>query len=468
MNAKISLPDLASTMSEDTGYDYETCEKFLKGLFATVADALIAGENVKIKGLGTFKSTEVDQRKSVNVNTGEEMLIPGHRKVSFTPDKSMAEAVNAPFSMFEPVELADDVSEEMLDMETTPSETPESALPEQTDNDEALPDNDYAQNDSPALTDSHEDSPEADTPAQNSVCEPEDSNEHTPINNTPINNNTPSPRPEPVKPELTQDSASSTTQPDTAPQTRTTTATAKPNEEKVTKVKIVGPVITQTETPHNYPRYTAEAHHASGRSLFRKGIFIGAVCAICIAAIFVAAWRIVLPDSFTNATSALIPHKSEETAQLRQQPTHNGLSSQTVDANKAPAATTAAADTTDLSAAEQNTLAASDNKEDQIKLPEVLSDADNTTAPSQTKEKYDKISKTRYLTTMAREYYGDYNLWPYIYDANKSLGHPDRIRPGTKIRIPSVQELGIDPKDPATIRKAKNRGIQIYKKYRNR
>lgn len=67
---------------------------------------------------------------------------------------------------------------------------------------------------------------------------------------------------------------------------------------------------------------------------------------------------------------------------------------------------------------------------------------------------------------MAREYYGNYHLWPFIYDYNKGLGHPDRIRPGTRIMVPTPKTLGIDPTDPAIIKKAKNRGIEIYNRYR--
>ena len=79
---------------------------------------------------------------------------------------------------------------------------------------------------------------------------------------------------------------------------------------------------------------------------------------------------------------------------------------------------------------------------------------------------YDTITKTRYLTTMAKEHYGNYHLWPYIYEENKSiLGHPDRIRPGTRVRIPSLEKYGIDPKNPDDIAKAKKKGVQIYAKW---
>lgn len=78
---------------------------------------------------------------------------------------------------------------------------------------------------------------------------------------------------------------------------------------------------------------------------------------------------------------------------------------------------------------------------------------------------YDKITKTRYLTTMAKDHYGNYHFWPYIYQANPGLGDPDRIRPGTKIKIPSLASIGANPKNPADVKAAKALGTKIYSRY---
>ena len=93
MNQKITFPELVSAISESTGFSKYISEEFLKELFALVASKLVEGENVKIKKLGTFKVIDVDARKSVKVGTGEEIEIPEHRKISFTPDKELAEAI---------------------------------------------------------------------------------------------------------------------------------------------------------------------------------------------------------------------------------------------------------------------------------------------------------------------------------------------------------------------------------------
>ena len=114
MNSKITLVELARLMAQATSSTSRVCELFLRELFTTVSQALIDGENVKVKGIGTFKVTAVKPRKSVNVTTGDPMEIKGYNKVSFTPDKKLAEALNQPFAQFETVFLNDEVSDEKL------------------------------------------------------------------------------------------------------------------------------------------------------------------------------------------------------------------------------------------------------------------------------------------------------------------------------------------------------------------
>lgn len=97
-----------------------------------------------------------------------------------------------------------------------------------------------------------------------------------------------------------------------------------------------------------------------------------------------------------------------------------------------------------------------ENADTDIAVPTEASDA----------VEYDTITKTRYLTTMAKDHYGNYHLWPYIYMENqKFLGHPDRIKPGTKIVIPRLSKYGVDPKNPKDIEIAKKKGIEIYSRF---
>lgn len=79
---------------------------------------------------------------------------------------------------------------------------------------------------------------------------------------------------------------------------------------------------------------------------------------------------------------------------------------------------------------------------------------------------YDTIGKARYLTTMAKDHYGNNKFWPYIYEENKDhIGHPDRIRPGTPIVIPKLSKYGVDPSNPDDAEKANKMGVEIYARY---
>lgn len=79
---------------------------------------------------------------------------------------------------------------------------------------------------------------------------------------------------------------------------------------------------------------------------------------------------------------------------------------------------------------------------------------------------YDKIGRDRFLTTMAKEYYGNPDFWSYIYEANSHrFGHPDRIKPGTSVIIPNLDRYGVDPKNPADVEKAKSLAREIYARY---
>ena len=130
MNTKITFVELVDMIAESTSTTKRVCELFVKELFATVSQALIDGETVKIKGIGTFKVTQVKPRKGVDVNTGEPIQIDSHNKLTFTPDKSLADAINQPFAQFETVTLDDDVTDEKLAAidEEHPSVMPETPV----------------------------------------------------------------------------------------------------------------------------------------------------------------------------------------------------------------------------------------------------------------------------------------------------------------------------------------------------
>lgn len=98
MNEKILTADLVNAVAELTAIPKNRCDDFVKAFFDAIANALAIDGIVKVKGLGTFKLISVEERKSVNVQTGAEMIIPAHAKVSFTPDKVLKDEINKPYA----------------------------------------------------------------------------------------------------------------------------------------------------------------------------------------------------------------------------------------------------------------------------------------------------------------------------------------------------------------------------------
>ena len=107
--SKLNIYDLCSVLTSKNGLDDKESHRFIKAIFDVIQEGLGEDKIVKVKGLGTFKIIEVDDRESINVNTGERVLIEGHSKLTFTPDSVMKEIVNKPFSQFETVILNEGV-----------------------------------------------------------------------------------------------------------------------------------------------------------------------------------------------------------------------------------------------------------------------------------------------------------------------------------------------------------------------
>ena len=161
---KVTIQDIAVILSERHGLTKKDASGFVGALFDVVRQALERDRIVKIKGFGTFKIIDVDARESVNVNTGERVLIEGHNKITFTPDALMKELVNKPFSQFETVVLNEgvDFEDTLKTVESLSDEIPlEEAASEETLSEnvpaEEVPAEEVPAEEVPAITESADD-----------------------------------------------------------------------------------------------------------------------------------------------------------------------------------------------------------------------------------------------------------------------------------------------------------------------
>lgn len=123
MSEKMNHSDLSAMLAKDVGLSLTKADAFTKALFDIIIEGLEQEGIVKINGLGTFKITDVADRYSVNVNTGEKFEIKGHKKLTFIPAESLKESVNRPFAMFEPVEVDENYSDDEVSVDNDTEES---------------------------------------------------------------------------------------------------------------------------------------------------------------------------------------------------------------------------------------------------------------------------------------------------------------------------------------------------------
>ena len=416
MNSKIAFPELIDLVAQATNSTKRVSELFLKELFATITQALAEDESVKVKGLGTFKLTEVSARKSVNVNTGETIEIPGHNKLSFVPEKSLAEAVNKPFAQFETVVLSDDVTDEQLQaidagqqpaapIEPT-SEPEQSAAPEPTE-----------------LTSEPE--------------QPADATEQPePIEPT-VEPEQPAPeQPEPI--ELTEPEQPAASEPEQP------TPEPEPVQEP-TPPPFKAPAATMQEPKHHHHHHYEPADNgdddyitydeiaAMERKATVKGFLWGVMATLVLCGV---------------AAFLYIDYSGKSEAQP----------AELVDDSVQPQSASAPAATAPQPKAKPDS-AASQPKAEQ-KQPEPQKEADAGKRPTV----YDTTSRNYVLSKMAQKHYGNQCFWVYIYQENKSkIKDPNNIPEGTRLVIPAKEKYGIDSRDKASRDKAKKIAYNLLK-----
>lgn len=365
MENRISIFVLAARMAEATGKSRKLCEDFIREFFRLASESLSEGENLRIKGFGSFKVTEVDTRGSVNVATGEPQKIEAHKKVVFTPSKEMTTLINAPFEFFESVEVDDDIT---FDLE-------KEGIAETSDN--PILENKEEKEPAPVILEVGSDEEGLDDDITYEAYHEQTKDSHV----------------------------------ETAPDSVITAAASH----NVTSDLVKEYAVESPAFKDGKEDLEPEIIYVDSPGKFKKGVLIGSVCtfAVCAVVFMLGCFFNWWPVNFGKVeVSAPVP------------------------------------------VAEQ-TVVVPDTAEESTEIEEEVPPV------------YDTVSTTRYLTTISREHYGNFNFWPYIYLENESiLGHPDRITPGTKVIVPPLAKYGVDPTSKEDEKEAKKLGLEIYSRFR--
>ena len=442
MNNRLSIQDLALILSEQTGKSTEEALRFLQEFIAVVSEGVYNDKLVKVKGLGTFKIIRVEERASVSVNSGERFVIPSHYKFTFTPDKELKELVNKPFSLFDTVELNEEVDFSDVDVSAETSGAEDAA---DDSSEEILPDGIPEQAVEAPQTPEPEVKPE---PAVEEEAVPQEEVEAEPESEAETET-TPEPEVE-AEPEPKAE-AETTPQEEAKAESEAETETTPEPEVEVEPEPKVEAETTPQEEAQAEPKPAEPVSSVSGykeyrrkrrRSASRKLLFP-------IACLFVV---IVLGIVYIVCLSG------RTTVNKNWEPPMAEVGNPTPEAGMNPVP----ADSTGVTPPDSASLAA----DSVVAEPPVVEENQPEETPKSDILALVTIKAGDRLASFAKQYYGHKFFWVYIYQYNQDIiSDPNNIPIGTELRIPDPGLYGIDVTDRSSIDKAAALQSQILGKF---
>lgn len=422
MNKKLTFPELAELLSEATNTSKRMSELFLRELFATIAQCLIEGESVKVKNLGVFKVSEVSSRKSVDVNTGRTIEIAGHKKITFTPDKSMAEAVNASFACFEAVVLDDDVTNEMIQEidDAASNEEPAAELtPSVNDEVQEL-------QDSPQEID--EDALTVEQAEQVVVTPPAFSLEQSQPASEELAAELP------VAEEADEDQVNADQESESVTPEELELSTPKestPSEDVDEEESDKSEQQEESEDLEEAHIRSHHHHHSHKDTWYNRNRFgIGFITGVLTGIVFVLACLLYL---VSNDYISLI--NCEPVVMVEEELV---LPADTVPTEEMP-----------------DSLPAESQVSTEAQVQEIAK-------PAKPAVVTDTVRPGNFLARMAKRFYGNSHFWVYIYEENKAtISNPNNVAQGTIVVIPPAEKYGIDATSPESVEKARRKEGEV-------
>ena len=443
MSEKLNHSDISALLAKEAGLSVAKADFFTKALFDIIIEGLEQDGIVKINGLGTFKVTDVADRSSVNVNTGEKIEIKGHRKLTFVPAESLKECVNRPFAMFEPVEIDDnyqDESDDEANGSDVVSEESSENMPapfNAAEVEEEMPLEDEERGDDEpkaAIPIEEEQVREEDDNVVSNVADPIASEEELRVEVEEEEEDTAAV--EPTLDEATDEVAMGDYSDDVTEETRDEEPV---NEERAVSDNIKENSQTSENTATAQPDDATENDAAPVKkrnNIWRFVIYfiIGAVCG------FVAI-KMMDRNHASNETSEEIAvnivSSQEVIAETKNEPAviiEDSVATETTAEPITPIEEIQASDEADADAAYSfilvDELAARSDRD--------ITDADTTLYVAEGDIAVHVVAEDERLAKIAYDYYGSRKLWPYIAKHN-NLKEPYALAVGMELSIPKLQ-----------------------------
>ncbi len=424
MNNRLSIQDLALILSEQTGKSTEEALRFLQEFIAVVSEGVYNDKLVKVKGLGAFKIIRVEERASVSVNSGERFVIPSHYKFTFTPDKELKELVNKPFSLFDTVELNEEVDFSDVDVSAETSVAEDAA---DDSSEEILPDG------IPEQAIEAPQTPEPEVKPEPAVEEETAPQEEAKAESEAETETTPEPEVE-AEPEPEIATEEEKTEVLATPPAAVEQPSEEPPVVSAEKPKPAEPVSSVS----GYKEYRRKRRRNASRKLLFP-----------IACLFVV---IVLGIVYIVCLSG------RTTVNKNWEPPMAEVGNPTPEAGMNPVP----ADSTGVTPPDSASLAA----DSVVAEPPVVEENQPEETPKSDILALVTIKAGDRLASFAKQYYGHKFFWVYIYQYNQDIiSDPNNIPIGTELRIPDPGLYGIDATDRSSIDKAAALQSQILGKF---
>ena len=411
---KITIVDLRKAIAKQTQIEEAQVGAFLNQLIATIKEGLQKDKIVRISGLGTFKLQWVEPRKSVNISTGEPIVIEGYQKLSFTPEQNVKERINEPYADLEPVILDDNGN-------VIEGQMPKSD-PMQKFDEQALEIKDLLAdlgadltNEEPAETETKVDEPIVESNEESAIEESDAESKKEPIVEEPDAES----KEEPIVEE-----------PD-----------AESKEEPIAEE----PIVEKTETPVDTPKVSEVNGETKEKEEKKEKPFRGwLVACITVLSLIILLFicGLFLQNKIEEWADMLNGQMNAEQAMVDNEatPQDEAFSATANAAVFADESSDSVANTADEAVGNGDSSALAET-------PKALPQTDFYKERIYTEFiGFETVREGSRLTWIAKKFYDNKELWVFIYEANKDkIKNPSTVTVGTQLKIPALPDELFDP-----------------------